>query len=554
MDEPAGKARSSPGSPPRILPGRGRKEVSLPVGARFPPGCSANSREGVGARGGRLPPRLRRTERLTAIGTTLVCFMAAPLAGLSVLVVDDEPLLRRGIAAHLERFGADVQSADSLAGTRRLVTEQGFDFVLLDVHLPDGRGTDLLSDGTFPSGTGVIVMTAEGGISGAVDAIKAGALDYLTKPFEPAALAHVMTRARQTRQSARAEEHKRQDAPENQLFFGSALASIEQSLKKVLAADRRLHGTGTASPPVLIQGETGTGKTLIARWLHQNGPRAEVPLVEANCAAIPESLAESEFFGHEKGAFTDARSGRIGLFEAAQDGTLFLDEVASLSLGLQAKLLTVLESGRIRRVGASKDIPVDVRIIAAANVDLRQAVAAGHFRDDLYHRLDLFRLFLPPLRERGQDLLALAQNLLSRVVRRHRLQPKKLSEAGQRRLLAYSWPGNVRELSHELERALVFEDAPEIQLENLLGIGGNSSRLSEKNPAAATSDSANPWFNPNFRFPDSGFQLEQAILHLVNRAMEQTSGNVSGAARLLGVTRDYVRYRLGDQRHGPSTQ
>lgn len=472
--------------------------------------------------------------------------MASPLTGLSVLVLDDEPILRRGIAAQLERFGADVHTADSLRGARQLAAEQGFDFALLDVNLPDGVGTDLLKDGTFTSATGVIVMTAEGGIAGAVDAMKAGALDYLTKPIEPATLAHVLARVRQARQSARVEEHRRQDSPEHGLYFGKALAGIESALQKIIATDRRLQGTGAPPPPVLLQGETGTGKTVLARWIHQQGPRARVPLVEANCAAIPESLAESELFGHEKGAFTDARSARIGLFEAAHGGTLFLDELTSLNLALQAKLLSVLESGRLRRVGASREIPVDFRIIAAANVDLRQAVAAGRFRDDLFHRLNLFFLALPPLRDRREDLESLAQTLIARLVRRHRLPVKRLSDAGRRRLLGYAWPGNLRELSHELERALVFEDSAEIELEQLLGVGVPSSTPSPPTFPGAPQVGGTDWFNPSFQFPTSGFQLEQAVLHLVHHALAQSDGNVSGAARLLGVTRDYIRYRLAE--------
>jgi len=232
--------------------------------------------------------------------------MSAPLAGLSVLVLEDEPLLRRGIAAHLERFGADVQTADSLRGARQLAGEQGFDFALVDVNLPDGLGTELMRDGTFSSSTGVIIMTAEGGVAGAVDAMKAGAMDYLTKPFEPAALAHVLSRARQPVKSLGPRNTNARKLPNTNYSLAPALAGIENALKKILAADRRLHHSGMPPPPVLIQGETGTGKTVLARWLHQNGPRADAPLVEANCAAIPESLAESEFFGHEKGAFTDA--------------------------------------------------------------------------------------------------------------------------------------------------------------------------------------------------------------------------------------------------------
>ena len=468
----------------------------------------------------------------------------APLTGLNVLLLDDEPLLRRQLTAALERLGADVVAADCLGAARRLAAEMSFDFVLLDVNLPDGLGPDLVRDKVFPASTGVVVMTAEGAVGGAVEAMKLGALDYLTKPFEPAALALVLTRARQTRQTARAAEHRRAEAPEQAFFFGDALAPLQAQLDKIVAADRRMQ-TGLA--PVLIQGETGTGKTTLARWIHANGPRAAAPLVEANCAAIPEHLAESELFGHEKGAFTDARSARMGLFEAADGGTLFLDELASLPLGMQAKLLTALEDRRIRRVGGSRDIPVDVRVVAAANRDLKQLVAEKAFREDLYHRLDLFRVAVPPLRERGTDIVALAGSLLARQARRHHLPSRPISATGRRRLLAYAWPGNVRELSHELERALVFEDGEELAFDQLMGAAGaDIPAVHSAGAPAAHGD----WMSPGFRFPESGFSLEDAILRLIRQALAQTEGNVSGAARLLGVSRDYLRYRLGGWKDG----
>jgi DNA-binding NtrC family response regulator len=470
------------------------------------------------------------------------------LSGLSILVVEDEPLLRRHLAATLERMGADVSVTDSLRGARQLAGELGFDFALLDVNLPDGRGVDLLREGVLGSNTAAVVMTGEGGVAGAVEAMKLGALDYLIKPFEPEALAVVMARARQQRQTARATEHRRADAAESGFFFGASLATLESALNRILAADQRLQGTGASLPPVLIQGETGTGKTTIARWLHTNGPRSGGPLVEANCAAIPDSLAESELFGHEKGAFTDARTARMGLFEAASGGTLFLDELASLSLPLQAKLLTVLEDRRVRRVGGNRDIAVDVRVITAANRDLKELVREGRFREDLYHRLDLFRIVLPPLRDRGMDILRLAEALIGRLARRHRLPVRKPSELGKRRLLAYGWPGNVRELAHELERALVFEDGEELNFDQLMGASGTlppapaNLSTSEVRPAGP---SPTDWFNAYYRFPEQGFSLEDAILRLIHHALAQTHGNVSGAARLLGVSRDFLRYRLG---------
>ena len=465
------------------------------------------------------------------------------LTGLSVLVLEDEPLWRRHLVASLERWGAEVTATDSVSGARKALGSANFDFALMDVNLPDGLGPDLLRDKSIPAHTGVVIMTAEGGISGAVEAIRLGALDYLTKPFEPEALALTLRRARSTQAGRRVAEQQRAESPG--YFFGNALAGLKIQIERILAADRRME---THLAPVLIEGETGTGKTSLARRIHREGPRADGPWVEINCSAIPEHLAESELFGHEKGAFTDARSTRIGLFEAAHGGTLFLDELGSLSLSIQAKLLTVLEDHRIRRVGGSKNIAVDVRVIAATNQGLRQLVAQGSFRSDLLHRLDLFRLSIPPLRDRGVDLLPLAASLMEGIAARHRLPVRAISETGRRRLLGYGWPGNVRELAHELERALVFEEGEALNFDSLLGAGGGSS----ENPTTATAPGlggahagVDSWWNPGFQFPEQGFDLEEAILHIIRAALEQSGGNVSAAARQLGVSRDYLRYRLG---------
>ena len=462
----------------------------------------------------------------------------AELTGLSILIVEDETLLRKQIAAQLERLGADATGVGTLEGARKWVADLGFDFVLLDVNLPDGLGTALLKEKLIPASTGAIVMTADGGVSGAVEAMRLGALDYLVKPFDPAELPLVIARARRARQSARLDEHRRSDARHSgeNFFFGSSLAALEKQLEKILTADARMV---THLPPALIEGETGTGKTTIARWLHHRGPRVAQPLVEMNCSAVPDGLAESELFGHERGAFTDARTARIGLFEAANGGTLFLDELPSLSLALQAKVLKALEDHRIRRLGGNKEIPIDVRVIAATHRDLKQLVAGGQFREDLYHRLDLYRVRLPSLRERGEDILRLAEQLMERLCQRHRLPRKNFSATGRQRLLGYAWPGNVRELAHELERAIVFEDSEHLGFEHLqssAGAGGG--------PSLGASD----WFNPGFTFSEQGFQLEEAINRLIQHALQQSGHNVSAAARLLGVSRDYVRYRLSGQK------
>jgi DNA-binding NtrC family response regulator len=473
------------------------------------------------------------------------------LAGLSVLVVDDEALLRRRLVAHLEALGADVTGAGDLAGARRLLADLEFDFVLLDVHLPDGLGTDLLREGRLQNGPGVVIMTAQAEISGAVEAMRLGALDYLVKPFDPAILPLVMRRVRRSRQSRRVAEHIAESAPESQFFFGDSLAGLHAQLERLLAADRRLQ---TRLPPVLIIGETGTGKSSLARWIHRHGPRAAMPLIEVNCSALPDTLAESELFGHERGAFTDARTARQGLFEAAHGGSLFLDELPSLSPALQAKVLTALEDRKIRRLGGNRQIEVDVRVIAATSRDLRAAVAGGEFREDLLHRLDLYRITLPPLRERGADILKLAEHLLEQFCREHRLPARVITPEGKQRLMAYRWPGNVRELAHELERALVFDEAAALDF----------AHLAESNQAGAASSqtltgrsAASDWLNPGFAFPEEGFALEDAINRLVQLALRQARGNVSQAARFLGVTRDFIRYRLhGDRKNradsGPS--
>ncbi|VGO22612.1 sigma-54-dependent transcriptional regulator [Pontiella sulfatireligans] len=459
------------------------------------------------------------------------------LAGLSVLVVEDETLLRRRLAAHLKALGAETGQAETLEAARYKLDENEYDFLLLDVNLPDGIGLDLMRDGAVPASTGVVVMTALGGVDGAVEAMRLGALDYLVKPFDPALLPLVMRRARQVRQTSRASEHEREKEEQSGFFFGSSLAPLRGQLEKILAADIRLQ---QHLSPVLITGETGTGKSTLARWLHNNGPRAALPLIEVNCSALPETLAESELFGSERGAFTDARTTRQGLFEAAHGGTLFLDELPSLSSAVQAKVLMAIEDRNIRRIGGTRQIEVDVRVIAATNRDMHGAVESGEFREDLLHRLDLFRLNLPALHERGEDLLVLAERLLAQLCLRHRFPLRQITEDGKRRMLAYRWPGNVRELAHELERGLVFEDTAALDFAHLPGEGVDSR----------TAADPGDWLNTGYDFSAEGFVLEDAINRLVQLALKQAGGNVSQAARMLGVTRDFIRYRLHGDRKG----
>ncbi len=448
-----------------------------------------------------------------------------------ILLLEDDALLRKRLGAYLRQLGAEVTEAGDLAAARRLLQGMRFDYALLDLHLPDGEVLALLREGIFSENTGIIVMTAFGGVKEAVEAMRHGAGDYLTKPFDLEELPLAFIRCRQIHQAARREEH-RSAAPAGELFFGRSLEALRSQLDTILTAERRLE---RHLPPVLIEGETGTGKSVLARWLHARGPRAGWPFVSLNCAALPDALAEAELFGHERGAFTDAKRARLGLFEAADGGTLFLDEIGSLSLATQAKILTTLESHTVRRLGHTREIPVDVRLITASNRPLADLVQSGGFREDLYHRLNLLRLVLPPLRERGTDLIPLARHLLTGIAARHRLKGLAISPAGEARLLAQPWRGNIRELAHELERAVIFHTEGPLDFAAL---------------GAAPAPAAGSWRNPAWRLPETGFSLDATLDELIAEALRETGNNVSAAARRLGVSRDFLRYRL-EQTRGP---
>lgn len=449
-------------------------------------------------------------------------------SGTEVLLLEDDPSLRKRLTALLRALGAEVTETKNLAEARRVTRDLRLDYALIDLHLPDGEALELLREGAFSENTGVVVMTAFGGIPQAVEAMRHGAGDYLMKPFEPEALPLAFLRCRQARTATRRNQHQASElSTGDELFFGHSLGTTRAQLDTIMAADRRL---GHRLPPVLIEGETGTGKSALARWLHRNGPRAAQPFIAVNCAALPEQLAESELFGHERGAFTDARQAKTGLFEAADGGTLFLDEIGSLPAGIQAKLLTAFEDARIRRLGGTKEIDVDARVIAANNESLHELAEKGRFRKDLYHRLHLLHVTLPPLRERGADVVALAKHLLTGIAARHRLRGLSISQEGARRLQAQRWPGNVRELAHEIERAVIFGGDGELDFSHL--------------EAPASGPASLEWRNPSWRLPESGFSLEQVTNSLISEALRETGGNLSAAARRLGVTRQFLRYRL----------
>ncbi len=451
-----------------------------------------------------------------------------------IIVLEDDLLLGKQLCAFLEEKGAEITRCKSIEEARRMLNELSFDAALFDLNLPDGDCLELLREGIVPENTSTVLMTGEGGIRSAVEAIQLGASDYLSKPFDLDELPYVFAKADNRRKNVRLRQHNQEQEKKkaDDLFFEGSFAQDLEKLKKILEADRRLKAN---LPALLINGPTGSGKSTYARWIHAHGPRAENSFVQVNCSTIPDNLLESELFGHEKGAFTDAKNARIGLFEAADEGTLFLDEIASLSIPAQAKVLLAIENRVIRRLGGTKEINVDVRIIAAANQDLRQMIEEKTFREDLFHRLDLLRVSIPALQTRGKDIIPFAEHFLSELSRKYKLPQPILSEKSKLYLLSHTWPGNTRELIHEFERSLVMhEKGKEIEL----------AAAESLDPKEQHSSKLNDWLNANFTFPEAGFDLEKELIRLIEAAIMQADGNVSQAARLLGVPRDYIRYRL----------
>jgi len=459
------------------------------------------------------------------------------LNGRQILVLEDEILLRKAICAYLEEKGAETYPAGSLSEAKEILASTELDFALMDINLPDGSSLDILLDSRMSENTKVVVMTADGGIRTAIEAIRRGASDYLSKPFAVEELPMVFSRIARESARTRIREFERgsRDDSSDSLFAGQRMRIVKNQIDKILAADHRLE---KALPPILIEGETGTGKSTIARWIHEHGPRKDAPLIEVNCSTLPESLAESELFGHEKGAFTDARKERIGLFEAADGGSLFLDEISSLPIALQAKVLTAIEDGQIRRVGGNKLKKVDVRLITASLHSLADLVRDGSFREDLYHRLNLLHMRIPPLREFPDDLPGLVERILDGLKKRYRQDQFSIPSKCMANIRAYAWPGNVRELIHEMERSLIFSDSGYLTFEHLVS-GGTVAQPEE--PSAGL-------LNPAFSIPESGFNFEEALKQLsrsvIEEALRLENGNVSAAARRLGVPRDFIRYRI----------
>jgi len=440
-----------------------------------------------------------------------------------VLVVDDERHQRDILRMILEGEGCETAVAGTARQALTAARSETFDIVLTDLKMPDQDGITLLTALLEAQpGLCVILMTAHGTIDSAVDAMRKGAFDYLTKPLEKDELLLVVRRALE--RTRLVEENRMLQEQLRDRFRVENIVSAHGSMQDVF---RIVHKVAASASTVLIYGESGTGKELVARAIHQQSGRHERPFYAVNAAALPESILEAELFGYEKGAFTGAEMRKIGLFEQASGSTLFLDEVGDLKRDLQVKLLRVLQEREILRVGGNERVHVDVRIIAATNQDLERAVREGRFREDLYYRLNVIPIVLPPLRERRTDIPLLAEHFIKKYAGG---RTRSLSERALEALVSYYWPGNVRELEAALERALLLGERDEIQPEDLpAGVRAGLSAL--RGPQA-------------LEIPESGIDLEALERSLVLQAVEKAGGNVSRAARLLGLSRRTLQYRL----------
>jgi two-component system response regulator AtoC len=451
-----------------------------------------------------------------------------------ILIVDDEEFIRQNLDRILKEERYRTAVAENGNEALELLKEAPFDLVFLDLRLPDISGLEVLkkireSDPDLL----VIVMTGYASVESAVEALKSGAYDYIKKPFKADVIKLIVKLALET-QSLKREVLSLQKQREGVL--GNRLIIAESpAMQDVLMQIREV--AKHAETTVLLTGETGTGKDLAARTIHNLSSRASRPLIEVNCATLPANLLESELFGHEAGAFTGAKNRKIGLFEAASAGTVFLDEMGEMELGLQAKLLRVLEDKKIRRLGGTRLHEIDVRIIAATNQDLRQAIKERRFREDLFYRLNIVPIHMPPLRERPEDILALSRHFLSEFAKKFSRAFTCLSTEAEALLQAYRWPGNVRELRHVVERICIMHDAKILGPEHL-----PKELTPETDEAARALDPA------TFSIPREGLNLDEMIdrftLHLIGKVMDMADGNISKAARLLGIPRTTLRYKL----------
>jgi len=449
-----------------------------------------------------------------------------------ILVVDDEKMIRWSLGEALRGWGFEPVEAETVRAAFAAFESESPSAVLLDINLPDGSGLDVLRRIRQRQQDAVVIMiTANVLVDETIAALRGGAYDFIGKPIN---LEELQVAIRNGIEANRLRKEvnlfRRERAQE---FSFDQIIGESPAMREMLGLAHKVAESEVSA--VLLQGESGTGKDLVAKAIHYHSARAENPFVAINCAALPGTLIESELFGYEKGAFTDAKARKEGLFEQAEGGTLFLDEIGELELSLQAKLLRVLEEGSFRRVGGLEDLPLDVRVIAASNRDLKTEGEAGRFRSDLYYRLSVIQIDIPPLRERGDDIRVLAEHYLSSFKSRLRKNIDSIAPEALATFRRYEWPGNVRELRNVIERAMILEDGDEITAKYL------PRGLVVESRAGNATSSIGP---DHIRLPADGVSLEDVEMSLVRQALEQSGGNQTKAAELLHISRDQLRYRM----------
>jgi len=448
-----------------------------------------------------------------------------------ILIVDDETLIRWALRKEIEREGYEVLEAGTAKDAMEIFFEELPDLVILDVKLPDDSGMNILKKiKESDAFCDVIIITAFGNVSNAVEAMKLNAIDYITKPFDIEEVKIVIKKALETRTLKRHVESVYKK--EKERFNFNNVIGVSKAMQEVIATAKKV--SESQARTILIEGESGTGKDLIARAIHFSSSRRFYPFMEINCASIPETLIESELFGYEKGAFTDAKSMKKGLFELADGGTVFLDEITEMSLSAQAKFLKVIETQSFKRLGGVKDIYVDLRIISATNRRIEKALEDGKLREDLYYRLNLIRIYIPPLRERKEDIPHLVNYFIETFNRDFKKKVKRVHPSALKMMMEYDWPGNVRELKNVVERAVILESEDEILPEH---ISLSVSHLKEEKTKMSGP-------SVEIEIPEEGISLEEVEKLYIMKALEKAKGNKTLAAKLLGITRDTLRYRL----------
>lgn len=447
-----------------------------------------------------------------------------------ILIVDDDRFIRMALGEALRSWNYETLEAESVAQARSVFDNCDPPIVLLDIDLPDGSGLDVLSSIKEKSPETIAVMiTGNVDVPNVIAALRAGAYDFISKPIRLEELRVTLRNAAETRSLRREVQRTRIERSRGSTF--TEIIGESGTIKKAIDLAQRVAASDVAA--ILLHGETGTGKDLFSRAIHHGSERANAPYLAINCAAIPATLIESELFGYEKGAFTDAKQRKEGLFEQAQGGTIFLDEIGELELALQAKLLRVLEEGTFRRVGGLKDIPMNARVIAASNKDLKRSSEEGGFRLDLYFRLSVIQIDIPPLRDRGDDVLLLAQHYIDIANQKRRgARLRSLSPEAAKIFRNYRWSGNVRELRNVIERASILEDGETVTTAHM--------------PIDLLNGSTVDHFGAFSRFalPPEGVPLEAVEIELAKQAMARTDGNLTKAAKLLDISRDQLRYKL----------